>query len=86
MDDADGSGLDEQGGKDGSDVDPHAGEDVEDMLTPAQRKFRQKQLNREVRITLKNLTFFCGNGYGNGYTKAFSFSDMGNPLLRELAS
>lgn len=50
LDDADGSGLDGKGKKDGSDVD-QAGEDVEDMLTPAQRKFRQKQLKREVRIT-----------------------------------
>ena len=32
--------------------DKEAGEEVDDMLTPAQRRFREKQLEREVRVSL----------------------------------
>lgn len=32
--------------------DKEAGEEVDDMLTPAQRRFREKQLEREVLVSL----------------------------------
>lgn len=35
--------------------DKEAGEEVDDMLTPAQRRFREKQLEREVRVSLAQL-------------------------------
>lgn len=44
------SGSDNAGNKGGgADTEERATEDVDDMLTPAQRRFRDKQLQREVR-------------------------------------
>lgn len=49
--DAEGSGSDGAGGKSGTDGSgEEASKDLEDMLTPAQRRFREKQLEREVRF------------------------------------
>ncbi|CAB1118753.1 unnamed protein product [Ectocarpus sp. CCAP 1310/34] len=46
--DAGGSGSDDGAKKDGAgEGNEQAGEDVDDMLTPAQRRFRKKQLERE---------------------------------------
>lgn len=50
--DAGGSVSDEGGKKDGAgNGNEQAGEEVDDMLTPAQRRFRNKQLEREVRYS-----------------------------------
>lgn len=47
------SGSDGEKKKDGVEgSDKEAGEEVDDMLTPAQRRFREKQLEREVRVSL----------------------------------
>lgn len=45
-----GSDGEKKDGVEGSDKE--AGEEVDDMLTPAQRRFREKQLEREVRVSL----------------------------------
>lgn len=48
---AGGSGSESEGKKDtAGDGDEQAGKDTDDMLTPAQRRFREKQLEREVRF------------------------------------
>ncbi len=48
---AEGSGSDDAGGKSGTDGDgEEASKELDDMLTPAQRRFREKQLEREVRV------------------------------------
>lgn len=57
-DDADAgmSGSDGERKKDGVEgSDNEVGEEADDMLTPAQRRFRQKQLEREVRVSLAPL-------------------------------
>jgi len=49
--DAEGSGSDGAGGKSGTEGDEEeASKELDDMLTPAQRRFREKQLEREVRV------------------------------------
>lgn len=54
--DAEMSGSDGERKRDGvEDSDKEAGEEVNDMLTPAQRRFREKQLEREVNVSLAPL-------------------------------